>query len=268
VHHAEDFDPVQHRGVATRRLRASLQVVAGVYDPKLIRRYRRGLRQIADSLGAVRDGDVFLEHITEYQNGLPEAERGRLGRLSAAVSAERAQARERLLADLHAKRYHKLQRDFATFLTTPGSGTLESIAPGVEQRVRDFAGSAIWRRYELWRAYEVILPNAGSETLHQARIAGKRFRYTLEFFADALPNVDQALAPLIALQENLGALQDGVTARSHVAALGLADDPGTLDYLAAREQDRDALLAELPRLWEKVASATYRRRLFEMIVKL
>ena len=141
--------------------------------------------------------------------------------------------------------------------------------PGIVERVRDFAGSAIWRRYELWRAYEVVLPNATSETLHQARIAGKRFRYTLEFFADALgPNVEQALTPLIALQENLGTLQDGVTARAHVAELGLADDPGTQDYLAAREQDRATLLAELPRLWEKVASATYRRRLFEMIVKL
>ena len=135
--------------------------------------------------------------------------------------------------------------------------------------MRDFAGGAIWRRYELWRAYEVVLPNAESETLHQARIAGKRFRYTLEFFDDALgPKVEQALTPLIALQENLGTLQDGVTARMHVASLGLADDPGTLDYLASREQDRDALLAELPRLWEKVASATYRRRLFELIVKL
>jgi CHAD domain-containing protein len=265
----EDIEDVHQMRVATRRLRASLQVIAEAYDPELIRRYRRGLRQLANSLGAVRDGDVFLEHVTNHHAALPEADRARLDRLIAAVSAERAQAREQLLADLKSKRYHKLKRDFAAFLTTPGAGTRDAPEPGIVERVRDFAGSAIWRRYELWRAYEVVLPNAESETLHQARIAGKRFRYTLEFFAEALgPNVEQALTPLIALQENLGALQDGVTARAHVAALGLADDPGTQDYLAAREQDRDALLAELPRLWEKVASATYRRRLFEMIVKL
>lgn len=265
----EDIEDVHQMRVATRRLRASLQVAAGVYDPKLIRRYRRGLRRIADSLGTVRDGDVFLEHVTAYQSELPEADRAQLDALIAAVSAERAQAREQLLADLQAKRYHKLKRDFAAFLTTPGAGLCESPEPGIVERVRDFAGSAIWRRYELWRAYEVVLPNAASETLHQARIAGKRFRYTLEFFADVLgPNVEQALTPLIALQENLGTLQDGVTARAHVATLGLADDPGTQAYLATREHDRDALLAELPRLWEKVASATYRRRLFEMIVKL
>jgi len=265
----EDSEDVHQMRVATRRLRASLQVVAGVYDPKLIRRYRRGLEAIAESLGAVRDGDVFLEHVTDYHAALPEVDRAQLDRLIAAVSAERAQAREQLLAALQDKRYHKLMRDFAAFLTTPGAATRDSPAPGIVERVRDFAGSAIWRRYELWRAYEAVLPNAESGTLHQARIAGKRFRYTLEFFADALgPPVEQALAPLIDLQENLGALQDGVTARAHIVALGLADDPGAQAYLASRERDRAALLAELPRLWEKVASATYRRRLFEMIVKL
>ena len=265
----EDIEDVHQMRVATRRLRASLQVVVGVYDPELIRRYRRGLRRIADSLGAVRDGDVFLEHVTNAHAALPQADRVQLDPLIAAVRAERAQAREQLLAGLRSKRYHKLRHDFAAFLTTPGVGTCDSPEPGITERVRDFAGSAIWRRYELWRAYEVVLPNAASETLHQARIAGKRFRYTLEFFADALGrNVEQALTPLIALQENLGTLQDGETARTHITTLGLADDPGTQAYLATREHDRDALLAELPRLWEKVASATYRRRLFEMIVKL
>jgi CHAD domain-containing protein len=255
--------------VATRRLRASLQLVEGVYHPKLIRRYRGGLQQIAEALGAVRDGDVFLEHITNYHAALPEADRAQLDPLIAAVSAERAQARAQLLADLESKRYRQFKHDFAAFLTTPGAGTLNSPEPGIVERVRDFAGSAIWRRYELWRAYEVVLPNATSETLHQARIAGKRFRYTLEFFADALGlHVEQALAPLIALQETLGALQDVVIARAHIAALGLADDPSARAYLTARAAEHDIDLAKLPRLWERVASATYRRRLFEMIVKL
>jgi CHAD domain-containing protein len=265
----EDSEDVHQMRVATRRLRASLQVVEGVYDPELIRRYRRGLRRMALSLGTVRDGDVFLEHVVAHRDSLPEESRGRLAALIEAVVAERAHDREELLADLDAKRYHRFKRDFAEFLTTPGAGVIAAPEPGIVERVRDFAGSAIWRRYEQWRAYEVVLPNAANETLHQARIAGKRFRYTLEFFAEALgPHVEQALAPLVALQENLGALQDGVTARAHIAALGLAHDPGAQDYLAAREEEHTALLAELPRRWEKVASATYRRRLFELIVKL
>jgi CHAD domain-containing protein len=264
----EDIEDVHQMRVATRRIRASLQVVEGVYDHELIRRYRRGLRRVAWSLGAVRDGDVFLEHVVAYRDSLPADAHDRLEPLIAAVTAERAQARERLLADLDSKRYKKLKQAFALFLTTPCADTVASES-GLTPRVRDFAGSAIWRRYEQWRAYETVLPGATDETLHQARIAGKRMRYTLEFFADALgPNVDQVLAPLVDLQERLGALQDVVTARAHVAALGLADDGGAQDYLAARDAEHAAYLVDLPRKWEKVASATYRRRLFEVIVKL
>jgi CHAD domain-containing protein len=265
----EDAEDVHQMRVATRRLRASLQVVEGVYDPKQLRHFRRGLRRLARSLGAVRDGDVLLEHIAAYREALPEGQRTALLPLSAAVETERARARKALLAVLKSKRYARFKRKFAAFLTTPGDAVLPPPEPGITQRVRDFAGSVIWRRYELWRAHETALPSGGDEARHQARIAGKRLRYTLEFFADALgPNVAQALDPLIALQENLGAIQDDVTAGARVAALGLASDPGAQAYLAARASERAGLLAELPQRWEKVASATYRRRLFELILKL
>jgi len=265
----EDSEDVHQMRVATRRLRAALQILVGVYEPDLIRRYRKGLRRIAEALGAVRDGDVFLEHIAAHRDALPASERASLEPLVAAATGERTQARETLLKDLDSRQYNKFKREFAEFLSTPGAGVLPAPEPGITERVRDFAGSAIWRRYELWRAYAGIFQGATNETLHQARIAGKRFRYTLEFFAEALgPRVDQALEPMIALQENLGALQDDVTARAHVAALGLADDLGAQSYLAARGAERELLLAELPKRWEKVDSGTFRRRLFELIVKL
>jgi CHAD domain-containing protein len=265
----EDIEDIHQMRVTTRRLRASLQVLEGVYEHKLIRRYRRGLRRIAQALGAVRDGDVFLHHLVAHRDSLPVERRAALEPLIAAVAAERAQARTTLLADLGSKRYSMFKREFAGFLVLPGAGTSPPPAPGITQRVRDFAGSAIWRHYELWRAYETVLPGGSDESLHQARIAGKRLRYTIEFFADALgPNVKQVLAPLVALQECLGTLQDGVTARKHVAALGLADDPGAQDYLAARDAERARQLAALPDLWENVASTTYQQRLFELIVRM
>src|SRR4051794_1648813 len=104
--------------VATRRIRASLQVVEGVYDHEQIRRYRRGLRRVAQSLGAVRDGDVFLAHVLAHRDALAADAQGRLEPLIVAVTAEHAQARKRLLADLDAKRYQKLKQTIALFLTT------------------------------------------------------------------------------------------------------------------------------------------------------
>ena len=265
----EDNEDIHQMRVTTRRLRASLQVLEGVYDHKLIRRYRQGLQRIAQALGAVRDGDVFLEHLLAQRDALPEERRAALEPLIVVVAAERAQARTALLADLGSKRYANFKREFAGFLILSGAGVLPPPVPGITQRVRDFAGSAIWRHYELWRAYETVLPGGSDEKLHQARIAGKRLRYTLEFFADALgPDAKQLLTPLIALQECLGTLQDEVTARRRVAALGLADDPGAQEYLATRDAEHAQQLAELPGRWENVANATYQQRLFELIVRM
>ncbi|MGB9754563.1 CHAD domain-containing protein [Roseiflexus castenholzii] len=268
---AKDEDPedVHDARVATRRLRASLQVVEGIFDSDLVRKLRRGLRRVAQSLGVVRDYDVFLESVRAFRDQLPEERRSITEPLIAAIESVRASARERLLVDLESKRFGRFLRQCAAFLTTPGAGVVDQSETGAPTRVRDFAGSAILRRYEQWRAFDAVLDGASDEVRHMARIAGKRLRYTLEFFADALgPGVDQALDPLMELQELLGNLQDAAVARAHIRALGLSDDPGAQEYLAALDAAHDRLLAGFARLWAKVDSVTYRRRLFELIIRM
>jgi CHAD domain-containing protein len=263
----DDPEDVHQMRVASRRLRAALQVVEGIYDADDIRRYRRGLRRVAQALADVRDLDVFRGHVLEYLVTLPEEAHAEVAPLVAAIEAQRDKARAALLDDLDERRYRKFKRAFARFLTTPGQGLAAADGIDATTRVRDFAGSAIWRRYEQWRAHESML--ASDEGRHEARIAGKRLRYTLEFFAEALgPNVEQLLNPLIALQECLGDLQDSVVARQRVRQLGQDKHAGVRAYLEARDAQSAARLEELGRLWEKVGSATYRRRLFELIVKL
>ncbi len=269
VRSGEDPEDVHQMRVATRRLRASLQIVQPVYDQKAIVRFRRGLRRIARTLGTVRDRDVFLGHVVAYRDSLPDGPRAAVAPLIDAVEGQRAGARAELLDTLRSGRYAKFKHAFAEFLTTPGAGLGPLPETGVPPRLRDRAGSLLWQRYEDWRAFEVLLTDAPEEVLHNARIAGKRLRYTIEFFADAFgPRADELLAPLMQLQENLGSLQDAAVAREHVAALDMQDDPGARTYLAAREHESQAHLADMPRLWEKVASATYRRKLFEAISRL
>jgi CHAD domain-containing protein len=275
----EDDDPegVHQMRVATRRLRATLTVLGEAIGAQQARKFRRSLRDIARTLGQVRDRDVFLEHVRRYDASLSEEQRGGVAPLIAALERDQAQAKQRLLKELDAKRYARFKRICANFLTASDKQPDEERA-GPTPRIRYAAGSALWRGYEQLRAYETLLPATASisaetdmELLHEMRIAGKHFRYTLELFGDALgPKVDGALDPLLALQEHLGALQDIEVAVAYVRALPAQSDSQTAlgAYVAARHADRDRLLAELPRYWEKVASATYRRRLMELIVKL
>lgn len=269
VRKGEDEEDVHQMRVATRRIRASLQVVEPIYERDLVRRYRRGLRRMAEALGAVRDCDVFLSHVERYRATLPDDQRAGLDPLVEAIGTRRADARAELLDDLDRGDYRKFKRSFAEFLTTAGSGLIAQQDHSPAPRVRDFAGSAVWRRYEQWRAYEVAMAHPDDELLHQARIAGKRLRYTLEFFADALgPDVELTLAPLASLQENLGNLQDAVVARQRIHAFGLGANEAVQAYLRARDAERAAQLDGARGLWALVAGADYRLRLAELLAQL
>ena len=266
VRSGEDPEDVHQMRVATRRLRASLQVVAPVFEPSLIKRLRRKLRTTADALGGVRDADVFLMNLREYRESLTAARKASLDQLIERISTERAAARVALLAELESRHYRQFKHEFARFLTTPDDGVAILAEHGGPLRVRDLAGSLIWRRYEDLRSFEVILPNAPDVQLHEMRIAGKRLRYTLEFFTDVLGDtVKHCLDPLAALQETLGSLQDSVVAREHIERLAMANMPGPRAYLTRRDAERSRLLRQLPTRWARINNPTYRRRLFALV---
>ncbi|KAB8142373.1 CHAD domain-containing protein [Chloroflexia bacterium SDU3-3] len=269
VRRGDDPEDVHQMRVATRRLRASLQVVAPVFDAALVRDTRRRLRDLAAALGHVRDRDVLLEHLRADRAALATPQQDALQPLIAVVERELALARAALLAYLESKRYRRLVRDFARFLTAPGASVALQAEHGGPLRTRDMAGSLIWRRYEALRSYEPLLPAAPEATLHQMRIAGKRLRYTLEFFTDERgPDTQPCLAPLADLQELLGGLQDAAVARAAIAQLGMAGEPGPAGYLARREAERAALLVRLPATWAGVGAAAYRKRLLALIAAI
>jgi CHAD domain-containing protein len=273
VRAGDDIEDVHQMRVATRRLRAALQVLGAAVAPKRARVFRRELRAVADSLGDVRDRDVLLEHVREYA-GQDDARRDGLAPLIEALEHRQRVAHKRLIKLLDDRRYTRFKQECARFLTA--SDEHGAIGDGPTPRVRYAAGSAILARYEQLRAFETVVPAHSEqiepekmELLHQMRIAGKHLRYTLELFADALgPGAGVALKPLIALQEHLGALQDIEVALGYAQALGPEIPPAVAAYADARRATTAQLLAELPALWERVAGEKYRRRLADMLVKL
>src|ERR1035437_2742176 len=90
------------------------------------------------------------------------------------------------------------------------SGSSSTEAPPTDpHRVRDCAPSLLGSSYEAMRAYELVLPWADVETVHDLRIAAKWLRYGLEFFGETLgPDSPRLLARVVALQDHLGCLHD------------------------------------------------------------
>jgi CHAD domain-containing protein len=101
----EGSDPegVHDVRVASRRLRAAMDVAVGCFPDGWYRPLHRAAKEITRALGEVRDRDVLLEALTTERESSPAAERPGLDRLIARVDRERAAARvemESFLNDL------------------------------------------------------------------------------------------------------------------------------------------------------------------------
>jgi CHAD domain-containing protein len=264
VYADKDIEGVHQLRVSTRRLRAVLRLVEPVAPSDDLRTYVRGVQQVARVAGDVRDADVLIADLEPYIAALdPDAQTG-ANELLTVLRAERARAYRRLRERLDRDEYQRFKRDFAVFMSEAGGWD-------ATVRVRDVAGSTIWYRYEQLRAFDRDGPPQVEEELHAMRIAGKRLRYTLELFTDVFGSrVEQVLDPLLAFQDHLGLLNDTAIARLRIAALELSDAgrEAAECYLATRDAAAAQLADRTAARWEKIGSATYRRRLMELIVKL
>jgi CHAD domain-containing protein len=216
-------------------------------------------------LGAVRDLDVFLDRVADFEQSHPTAPGG-LRTLRNVLRTRRARANKRLLKELARARTHRLL-DKLRWLVHHSSGR-GAAAPAL---VRQFAGSAIWRRYEAVLAFEAAMADATPETLHMLRIAGKHLRYVLELIDEADDaETHPALAVLHDAQDHLGTLHDDVVALQTVTELRARrpHDDALTAYGAMLAAERDYLCATVGPLWERLSGLSMRRHLACFIAAL
>jgi len=261
-----DVESVHKMRVATRRMRAAWRVFNGAYRPRLQKRYVAELREVAQTLGAVRDMDVQLERLDAYAKGQSESAVEGLATLVEEFQRRRDEARDHLLDLLASKDYESFVTDYLSFVDTPGAGASHD-GPSI---VRDAAAGRIWRAYERLRTHNDLVPFADVPALHALRIESKRLRYTLEFFAEVMPQSAAALVTeLTQVQDHLGLLNDasvsvGLT-RTWLLERASQLSPETRRaagaYLTSSERDVERLKRGFTRPWRHIMGRTYRRRL-------
>jgi CHAD domain-containing protein len=96
----DDVERVHDMRVATRRLRAALEVFAACFPRKQHKRALRDVKALADALGARRDPDVALERLAEIRDAFHDADRAGIESLAAELRDEQAIGNEQLAATL------------------------------------------------------------------------------------------------------------------------------------------------------------------------
>ncbi len=106
----DDIERLHDMRVATRRLRAALEVFGPCFPRKRQRKALKRVKALADALGERRDRDVSIEFLEGLAGELPEADRGALERLVESLRKEQRVANEELAPFVRRKRLKKLRR--------------------------------------------------------------------------------------------------------------------------------------------------------------
>jgi CHAD domain-containing protein len=95
-----DIEGVHDMRVATRRLRAVMEIFAVCFPKEQHRRALKEVKDLADALGDRRDPDVMIDGLEAVARSLAPADRSGIRHLERALRDEQAEANERLAATL------------------------------------------------------------------------------------------------------------------------------------------------------------------------
>ncbi|MFI5274057.1 MAG: CHAD domain-containing protein [Ktedonobacterales bacterium] len=269
VRAGDDAEGVHDMRVAVRRVRTVLDVLCAApdFDAKQLRKLRKRLKALARVLGAVRDLDVLIAHVAGYAAQQPDLASD-LSVFEKMLSGRRERARPRLLDALDRQRVARA----LDALDALGSGDAVLCArgsrPGEPVTVAEFAGSALWARYERVLGFDDAVRERNPKRLHQLRIACKRLRYALELFAPQLgPGTDPLLKALKRAQDNLGTMHDAVVARGLVAQVAAkhAKASGLAVYAAALAAEKDERIEDFVPQWRQISGQEFRAPLAALI---
>lgn len=214
-----DPEYVHQMRVATRRLRAAIQIFKPLLPLPFIEQIIPPLRDLMRNLGRVRDLDVLTsEVVNPVAATLPDEPS--IVALSAVITDRLYQARTDVAKILLAPGYGGMQLQAAEILSrAPFAAAL--IKPNEPVIAEDWVDEeqlelTKFAQARLKNLFDKLLTSAAEvrieipPTLHRMRICIKRLRYAMEFFRPMLPKKrgGKVLAALAGAQEKLGQLND------------------------------------------------------------
>lgn len=112
----QDIEAVHDMRVASRRLRAALELFRDVFPARRYRELRDRVKILARALGTVRDLDVMLERLQQDRRGRPASQQLVLREMIAELEQQRLAAREALAKTIAGLEREDFRRQFLVLL--------------------------------------------------------------------------------------------------------------------------------------------------------
>lgn len=254
-----DDEALHDMRVALRRLRSTLENSAALGSDflrkdiaKEMRAERKSLSKLGDALGAVRDFDVLCKYLQDYTASEAGSNHG-AGLDS--FSKYLHERREHNFAPMQhaierAARPRKRREEFARWAHSL-AGVREPDVP-LSNAARQVLALRIDEAVEMG----VVLQSSDEHEQHNLRKSLRRLRYTLEAFAPAFQKPKPFVKALVAMQDELGEMQDRTVLRAMLldcfGAESLKDLPKDARQFAQfGEEKRDDILQAMRATWDE-----------------
>jgi CHAD domain-containing protein len=212
---ARKGDPhgVHQLRVASRRIREALPILSDGNHPHRVRRIQRAVRALTRTLGPVRECDVSLLLLAEFERAHAES-RSAIQVVRQTVVAERKDLQEQLSEHLDSVTPEEFSRKLSKATRGKKNVTADNREgprpAGSNEHWRLALAARIVRRS---KQLEQFIEYAGAlyapDRLHGVRVSVKKLRYALELGQEArLPRLTSAIRVLKKMQDNLGELHD------------------------------------------------------------
>ena len=248
-----DIEDVHKMRVATRRVRAYLKAARPALDRVATDRLRADVRELAGTLGVIRDNDVMIHRLHIEAGLLGDPDTGALEHLITRLDTERIAGRDQLISELDDPSYTALLAELEEAAAQPPVAD-----PWAD--LRELAADEWWL---LDKAHRKLHRNFGknppNDELHELRIYGKRARYAAELLHDK-GAVSSFLEALAAFQEVLGDHQDACVLEDRLRELVAESGDPHAGIAAGRViqgcyERRAAARAAYPAAWKKAEAA-------------
>lgn len=247
---AGEIEAVHQMRVSTRRLRAAVELFAGVLHGSRVRILRRDLPWVGRTAAVVRECDVIQELIRDRAAKLDLSLGRSLPPICEALSGRRRAGHADVITMIKSPRYLQLVERLAQppVRRIPATVTVRALLPAM---IRPMARAAM-------RSGSRLSADSSDEAFHHLRIRLKRLRYVLEMLENLGGKRNRkALKRLRDLQDVLGMHQDAAGAIAWLrqfAADGAAPPPVLLAAGALIQSvigRREKLAVRCYKMWKR-----------------
>lgn len=208
VRSATDLEAIHRMRVASRRVRAVMELFLPCYSTRQQKQLKKQIRQLTNALGKARDLDVQIELINQISKKNPE---NRLSPGFRRILLRLSQDRSALQPDIVRAMQNLETSGVLDLQVSPPVDTGGELTPvAYTKYLYLVAAQAIRSRLSDFLAFEPFItdPSACAQ-LHAMRIAAKWLRYNMETFSTLYPdNLKGYLQSCRVAQELLGQIHD------------------------------------------------------------